>query len=343
LSDYLSGAFSLQPTRTLEVLVYENLTFPKFSRAEERELACTIHDLERRARAQIADIMLADSVLRQCSVQKERTRASTVDRLALAVQSCLENDSGLTEQERVWAKEAAQLLQDAEELYAQLAMSGLPGAKAEAKKLMTVMEFDDLLHEGFIGLMDAAKRFDPDRGVRFNTYSRWWARARMTRAIDRGGRPVRLPSGFVEDQRQVRRLIRQAEHKGATLDIDALSEQTGLNKARLRLLLADQHTKHIDDVDEPSIDRSKQPDQIVMLKDAINRLHEELAQLGNRERFVLTRYYLENDGARTLEDIGKEMGVTRERVRQIGLRGLRKLRVAYETPQVTKLESLIQA
>ena len=87
-------------------------------------------------------------------------------------------------------------------------MSGRRIAHGEARKLAgPFMDEEDLVQEGYIGLLRAAKRFDPDRGIRFSTYARWWVRAQMTRAIDHTGRPVRLPGCAVEQTRNLRKAM----------------------------------------------------------------------------------------------------------------------------------------
>ena len=130
--------------------------------------------------------------------------------------------------------------QRAEELRWRLAMSGRRIAHGEARKLAgPFMDEEDLVQEGYIGLLRAAKRFDPDRGIRFSTYARWWVRAQMTRAIDHTGRPVRLPGCAVEQTRNLRKAMKRFESVGMEYSTSDLAEEVGIDKERAELLRAD--------------------------------------------------------------------------------------------------------
>jgi RNA polymerase sigma factor (sigma-70 family) len=122
-------------------------------------------------------------------------------------------------------------------------MSGRRIAHGEARKLAgPFMDEEDLVQEGYIGLLRAAKRFDPDRDIRFSTYARWWVRAQMTRAIDHTGRPVRLPGCAVEQTRNLRKAIKRFEAAGVPYGIAELAEEVGIDKERAELLLSQGNT-----------------------------------------------------------------------------------------------------
>jgi RNA polymerase primary sigma factor len=197
----------------------------------------------------------------------------------------------------------------------------------------------DLIGEGNVGLMTAARKFDPDRGVKFISYAVWWIRQAIQAAIARHGRPVRVPLNRTADLNRLGRATTLlTERLGRAPTTQELVEATGLTRDAVRSLSA----LHIEAVrlDHPvreTDDRGRMErfvpttqeatDTATLVSSQTTDLDAALAALPPRDAKVLRLYFGLDDGkTRTLEEIGQMMGVTRERIRQLRDRALRQLR-----------------
>jgi RNA polymerase primary sigma factor len=197
----------------------------------------------------------------------------------------------------------------------------------------------DLIGEGNLGLMTAARKFDPDRGVKFISYAVWWIRQAIQASIARQGRSVRVPLNRTADlNRLARTTTLLKERLGRMPTLEELVRATGLTPEAVRSLSA-LHTEAVR-LDHPTregdsterIERFAAPedkatDAATMAKSRTDDIDAALATLAPRDAKVLRLYFGLDDGrSRTLEEIGRMMGVTRERIRQLRDRALRQLR-----------------
>ena len=197
----------------------------------------------------------------------------------------------------------------------------------------------DLIGEGNVGLMTAARKFDPDRGVKFISYAVWWIRQAIQAAIARHGRPVRLPLNRTADLTRLGRVTTLlTEELGRAPTTAELVKATGLTPEAVRSLGAlhvealrlDQPIR--DGEDRGRLERfvpltQEGTDAATLASSRTSDLEAALAALPPRDAKVLRLYFGLDDGnSRTLEEIGRMMGVTRERIRQMRDRALRQLK-----------------
>lgn len=203
----------------------------------------------------------------------------------------------------------------------------------------------DLISEGNFGLLAAIERFDPEHGARFSTYSVWWIKQAMRRALARQGRTVRIPLQSLEKIYRLKRLERELKLElGRKPDDAELQERLGVSARVLsELRRADQlSTTSLDALrgdgekgqtllERLPDEQEATPDVSCADEDALALLRGALDALEERERQVIElRFGLDGSGRRTFEEIGNLLQCTREWVRQVQERALRKLQAAYD-------------
>ncbi len=237
-------------------------------------------------------------------------------------------------------EELGRLIEDAATARAQLIKANTRLVVSIAKKYIgRGVPFLDLIQEGNLGLMKAVEKYDYQRGFRFSTYATWWIRQSITRAIAEQGRTIRVPVHMVDRIRQMHKISNELEQQlGHPPAVEELAQKLELDVERVQWMMqvswlplslespvGDEEDSElgmfVEDTSSPT------PNQAAYQNILREKIDEVLATLSPREaRILRLRFGLENGEAYTLEEIGQKFGLTRERIRQIEGKALRRLR-----------------
>jgi RNA polymerase primary sigma factor len=315
---------------------FEELAAAGIELAEEQKDEKPETEREEEAEETIADGLSLDDPVRMYLKEIGRVPLLSMEQeksLAMRI------EAGELESHRDGAADS-RLVDDGEEAKRQLTEANLRLVVSIAKKYVgRGMLFLDLIQEGNLGLIRAVEKFDYRKGYKFSTYATWWIRQAITRALADQARTIRIPVHMVETINRLIKVSRQLlQELGREPSVEEIAEAMALTPEKVREVMkisqepisletpiGEEEDSHLGDfIEDQEAVAPAEAASVMLLKE---KMQDVLQNLTERERKVLVlRFGLEDGHQRTLEEVGQEFGVTRERIRQIEAKALRKLR-----------------
>lgn len=301
----------------------------------EQELALKIIALEDKLEKTLLTVADFQETLLEVQDQPRKHNAERIMRFGSCVE-LLKERSRMDKSLRPLYRESSRLQSKGDDLRWELAMSAEHIAKIESNKMSgRSMQSEDLLQEGYIGLLEAAKRFDPEKEIRFTTYARWWVRAQITRCIENTGRLIRIPGGAIEQTRNLQTVIEQYINDGKEYNLEEIAGSLGMSLKRANMLLKQQSAISLDAEDvEGNALMDTLPSDVSVAEDtlehqeALQLIHKKFSDyLDSREQYILIHHFgLDGNPKQTMREIGEHISLSKERVRQIEYKAIERLR-----------------
>ncbi len=303
---------------------------------------------------EIGKVSLLTKAQEQSLAKAMETGAQAADRLE---QGQLAEDHGMTLLSAKERQELQQAIERGKESREQLTVANLRLVVSIGKRYMNRgLSFLDLIQEGNMGLMKAVEKFDYTRGFKFSTYATWWIRQAITRAIADQSRTIRVPVHMMETVRELDRVKREyLQRHGSAPTLEDLSLLTGMEIDKIKKVEnVSQYTTSLerpigeeeedtlgDFLEDPNSPSPTRETFRMFLKE---QLEHALNQLDEREREILElRYGLQDDHPRTLKEVSFKFNITRERVRQIEIKAIEKLKHPARRAELKQFRDLLLA